>query len=374
MTIVYLASQYPAAPLTAEVKALRRLGLQIQTVSLEDGRSDADLEEKNLTFHLARLAQGAGWRVHARACRRPVGYLRALATGLRHGLATVQQALVLSEWMRGRQLTHLYVADARCIPLGLIASGLGARLSVAFDGHPGHPVGRADLICARNDHARAQACEMLPYADWNKVVVTAPGIDTSEFEPASPAHDVFRILALGPCQGQYVAVQAASVLQRAGRDAELLVVDPPHFGLDKVEKVAATPTPSDVAQQLGLGIRRFDRPTPMTFANVDVVLDTAMVPGDRYQLLGAMAMARPCIAAWGHDAPEIITHEVNGLLVPPARPEALAEAIARLMDDAGLRQRLGAAARETVLTRFTLDRYARELAQALSAYSSSSGE
>jgi len=44
---------------------------------------------------------------------------------------------------------------------------------------------------------------------------------------------------------------------------------------------------------------------------------------------------------------------VNGLLVPPKQPEELAEAILKLVKDVKLRGKLGAAARGTILERFT---------------------
>jgi glycosyltransferase involved in cell wall biosynthesis len=71
-------------------------------------------------------------------------------------------------------------------------------------------------------------------------------------------------------------------------------------------------------------------------------------------LLEAMSWGLPVIATAVGGIPEIITHEVNGILVPPGDIEALAAAIARLLGDSRLRQRLGAAARATIATRFPL--------------------
>ena len=53
---------------------------------------------------------------------------------------------------------------------------------------------------------------------------------------------------------------------------------------------------------------------------------------------------------------EIVQQEVNGLLVPARAPEPLAAALRRLLQDAALRQRMGAAGRELVLREFSLER------------------
>jgi glycosyltransferase involved in cell wall biosynthesis len=55
---------------------------------------------------------------------------------------------------------------------------------------------------------------------------------------------------------------------------------------------------------------------------------------------------------------EVIRSPAHGLLVPPGDPEALAEAMARLVDDPPLRTRLGATARLLVAERFGWDRIA----------------
>jgi glycogen synthase len=63
-------------------------------------------------------------------------------------------------------------------------------------------------------------------------------------------------------------------------------------------------------------------------------------------LLEAMWMGLPVVASRTGGIPDVITNEVDGLLVPPGRPEALAVAIDRVLRSPVLTQRLGEAARE----------------------------
>ena len=73
-------------------------------------------------------------------------------------------------------------------------------------------------------------------------------------------------------------------------------------------------------------------------------------------LVEAMARGCPVIASNAASLPEIVTPEVNGLLVPPNRPEAIGAAILRLAGDLELWQRLSHGARRTVEERFTWER------------------
>ena len=65
-------------------------------------------------------------------------------------------------------------------------------------------------------------------------------------------------------------------------------------------------------------------------------------------------MGVPVISTPVSGIPELIKSEVNGLLVPPHDSAALAAAIVRLFEDAGLRQRLAAGGRQTVLAQFDM--------------------
>ncbi len=75
----------------------------------------------------------------------------------------------------------------------------------------------------------------------------------------------------------------------------------------------------------------------------------------------AMACGVPAVVTNVGGMAELVEHERCGLLVPPQDAGALAVAIARLLDDPARRARFGAAAREKVLSEFTLDRQAGQL-------------
>jgi glycosyltransferase involved in cell wall biosynthesis len=61
--------------------------------------------------------------------------------------------------------------------------------------------------------------------------------------------------------------------------------------------------------------------------------------------------------------PELIENMKDGLLVAPGDERALAEAIARLMDDPDLSRRLGAAGRQKVQEKYDLNRNGARLAE-----------
>ena len=72
--------------------------------------------------------------------------------------------------------------------------------------------------------------------------------------------------------------------------------------------------------------------------------------GDHFEGFGlvhleANACGTPAIGTWESGAEEVIVDGENGFLVPQNDPEALAEAIGRLLADATLVQRMGASGR-----------------------------
>ncbi len=83
--------------------------------------------------------------------------------------------------------------------------------------------------------------------------------------------------------------------------------------------------------------------------HMDIFAIPSIHDGCPNTLLEAMLAARAIVGTPVDAIGEILTHEADALLVPPASGEDLAAALGRLIDQPDLRQRLGLAARQKVL-------------------------
>jgi glycogen(starch) synthase len=94
------------------------------------------------------------------------------------------------------------------------------------------------------------------------------------------------------------------------------------------------------------------------YQNCDV-----FVAPSRYESFGliyieAMCYGVPVVGCHVGGIPEVVEDGVTGLLVAPEDEAALANAVLRLADDPALRERLGRAAKESVIRRFNRERMA----------------
>lgn len=71
-----------------------------------------------------------------------------------------------------------------------------------------------------------------------------------------------------------------------------------------------------------------------------------------------MAAARPVVVSRVMGMPEIVVDGETGLIVAPGDPQALADALGRLIDSPDERARMGAAGRTRAETMFDFDRMA----------------
>jgi len=92
---------------------------------------------------------------------------------------------------------------------------------------------------------------------------------------------------------------------------------------------------------------------------VTAALDVAVLPSYReaqgLSILEAMALSRPVVATNVGGIPEVITHGVSGVLVEPHDPDALADAICRLLVDHPYADQIARGGHDVVRARFCLE-------------------
>lgn len=95
----------------------------------------------------------------------------------------------------------------------------------------------------------------------------------------------------------------------------------------------------------------------------DVVAVPSLAEGLSLVTLEALALGKPVVASRTGGIPEIVTHGASGLLVPPANPVALAEALLATLTQRAYAERLAARGRAQVEQRFSAQAMAEQTMQ-----------
>ncbi len=93
----------------------------------------------------------------------------------------------------------------------------------------------------------------------------------------------------------------------------------------------------------------------LRYREADVFLNTSLVSPVPTALLEAMACGCAVVSSATAMIPEVIEHGVNGLI--SNSPDELRQHVQELLRDGELRQRLGEAARQTILARFSMESF-----------------
>lgn len=89
---------------------------------------------------------------------------------------------------------------------------------------------------------------------------------------------------------------------------------------------------------------------------LELVLLPSRMEGLSQALLEAMALGKPVAVSAAAGNLELVSDDINGLLVAPRDPMEWASAIERLLADPALRERLGSAARQTARVDFAMEK------------------
>jgi glycosyltransferase involved in cell wall biosynthesis len=198
--------------------------------------------------------------------------------------------------------------------------------------------------------------ELNRLAGVNATVVPGSGVDLGRFLPGPPRPPPVTVMLASRLlwdKGVGELVEAIRLLRGRGIACRCCLVGQPDAGnpasvtrawLD--ERVA-----EGVIECLGY---RQDMPAVLRSAHV------ACLPSYREGmpkfLLEAAAAGLPLVATDVPGCRDVVQPEVNGLLVPPRDACALANALQRLIEDAGLRARMGQNARAIAEARFANER------------------
>jgi glycosyltransferase involved in cell wall biosynthesis len=153
---------------------------------------------------------------------------------------------------------------------------------------------------------------------------------------------------------ELIIAAAPAILERYPRVRFLFVGEGP--GRQRIEGEIRRRKMEDFFLMTG---HRKDMPEIISITDIGVI--SSQAEGVPQFLLQAMAMARPMVATKVGGIPEIVAPEVNGLLIPPEDPAALAQAVIRLLDDQALAERLGEKARKLIEEKYSAAGMAEEV-------------
>ncbi len=396
--LAYLLSRYPSAAqdfFFHEVTGLRQRGLGIETVSLYPPGSSIETlpaeeaAEAETTFYLHKdRPLKAALHVLATIFAHPIVFLRGFAAvistanlTLRHRVSWLRhlgEALLLGRWMRQRGLTHLHVQFAgptsgpvatvgmlTCaawhIDWSLTIHGPGELLGNGSS-HLREKLARASFIFCISDFCRSQLCLLTSPSQWHKFEVMRLGVDPVMLSPQSrtnssavggPAQRALEIVSAGrlvPSKGHFILLEALRLLRERGVPVRLTVVGtgPDRTALD------AFVTLHKLEDHVTLTSALSHTHTLTHLRRADLFALASFAEGMPVSLMEAMSLGLPCVATSVAGIPELLRNGVDGLLVPPANPPALAAAIQSLASDSTLRKSLGQAARQRILSQYNL--------------------
>jgi phosphatidyl-myo-inositol dimannoside synthase len=203
------------------------------------------------------------------------------------------------------------------------------------------------------------------------------GTDPDRFKPGVDATELRRRLGL-PDGGVRWLLTVARLKPHKGVDTTLRALPAILARAPDIRYAVAGSGPvreelEDLARQVGVAervhflgaINERDLPALYNLAAVYVGAsrraERVGVEGFGISLVEASACGLPVVAGNSGGIPDAVRDGETGFLVPPEDPAALADAISRLLANAELAQRIGAAGRRAVETYYNWDRVVRDL-------------
>ncbi len=396
LRVAYLLKRYPRLSETFilhEMLALEARGVRLRVYSMMNpgepivhpdvarlAASVTYLPEMNLSS--LRTLAGAHAQLFARA---PRSYVRALrraltrrdaAAGLRHFLRGGWLACELER--EGIRHLHAHFAHGPAATAQFVSLLCGVPFS--FTAHAkdiyttasdrvAQRIHEARFVVTCTEHNRAYLAELVDASTAQRIHRIYHGVDLQRFSPvadsAAPGEATL-ILSFGRLvekKGLSYLIGACALLRARGVAFRCQIVGSGPLkaalsaqiesaGLGGQIHLVGSRTQEEVA-----AIYR----TAAIVALPCVVLENGDRDGIPNVLVEAMSVGLPVVSTQVSGIPELVDDGRTGLLVPPRDAKALADALALLIGDVPLRERLGSAAHREVRERFDLMRNAARL-------------
>lgn len=400
MRVGYLLSHYPAVSHTfvlREIHALRKLGVEVETFSIHRTPADqllthAEREEAKRTYAVLPVCAPDFVASHLSAfARSPASYLATLTLAVRRakpgvrgrlwGLFYFAEAMPVWRAARRRNVRHLHavfgdVASDVALLITHYARG-GCSWSMAVHGPDEFAdvrgsnlvdkMAAARFVIAISDFGRSQLMTVSDERRWDDIHVVRCGLDPGSFRADGDRHRLEQTAAAQPhivcvgrlthVKGQALLVEALAQLRARGVHARLTLV-------------GAGPKRADLeqlVQQLGLhehvqfaGAVGQDQ-IQSIYRSADVFCLPSLAEGLPVVFMEAMALEVPVVASRIMGVPELVEDGRTGLLVTPSRVDQLVDALARLLEDPALRERVITEGRRKVLSEFDVNGSAAKL-------------
>ncbi len=382
--IGYLLRMYPRFSQTFivnEVLELQRQGLCLSLASLRkptDGlfheavsrvRGKADYLPETILSDLSKVCR-AGWTSFT---RRPVDYLRATACALGNagiGWIDLAQAALVMRWVRKRKIDHVHVhfgtQEATVALLANMIGGLSYSLTLhAFDIFRDNvdrrllsrKINASQFTITVSEFNRRFILENIPRVDPEKVRVNYNGIDLERFNQTSAQREPGLVFAVGRLiekKGFIHLVRAMEHLRDQGCVVQCKIAgDGPELPRLKAEIARANLAPLvELTGPLEQGQVRELMQRATCFVLPCVQAKDGNIDALPTVLLESLACGCPSISTRLSGVPEIIEHDVSGLLVDPGEERALAAGIRRIIEAPDLAARLAVGGRRRAEDRF----------------------
>ena len=181
------------------------------------------------------------------------------------------------------------------------------------------------------------------------------GLDLQGFQNLVGLSSLKIILAIGRLteqKGHRYLIEAMPHIIKQHPNAHLLIVGEGELETSLKTQAAQT----GYAQHIHFLGKRLDIPQLLAAAQIFVL--PSLWEGLSIALLEAMAAAKPIVATAVSGTNQVLTHNITGLIIPPADSPALATALNKLLDQPDFAHQLGHAAQQHVIAHYSAEQQA----------------